>query len=511
MRIYLILILTSLFFISCLDGFEDIEKDNVSPFIESISWDSNNDFDISRDANQSFDKVYELGKNIGVKPGSKIEIKFSEEMYPQSLAEYGVSESVVILENEPSNTFLSDIKTPPLSDYNIRKIIKAKTYMLSDGKNKSLFIDFSEANDCVEENANENFCKLKVDTGYTLIVGASASDKNGRTLVVDSAGGGKVKGNFVLLFKTLGRAPKVIASSPASGEEDVCPGLKEITIDFDQNMDLASIDENSLYLSKNNNKLSTEMLKEAKKATLKLKNSLDANSFYSINVNDTIKSKSRMKLEKNYKIDFGTGSAGTGDVTSDFSAKISGRNMNITWTSARNTKAEFSITGSDTITQEEGYSKSHNVTINLTKVGTYNLSAKIMDQCGNEKTETASDLKVENHPIISEVSPNASGDDFVEVHNSGSSDIDLSKYKINDISFPATTTLSPGAYYAQNISLSKNQDIYLTIDGTSVDEHTKDFVPTSSVNKSFQKVNIIPFSQDYCYGTPTPNKANACD
>lgn len=527
MRIYLILIITSLFFVSCLDKFDDIEKDKISPYVESVRWNVNNNFDISREANQSFDKVSEDAKNVAVALDAKIEITFSEEMFPQSLAEYGVSESVVILENEPSKTFLSDIKSPPLSDTDVKKILKAKVYM-RDGDNRVLVVDFNDTKECVTENPNEEFCKLKLDRSYSLIVGASASDKNGRTLVVESAKDKTKKspGNFVLLFKTIGLAPKVIASSPAAGEVEVCPSLKDVSVDFDKDMNLNSITDDSFYLTKlgSNAKIDADITKEPRKALLKLKDNL-VRGDYSIHVANSITSKSRMPLEESYQFDFSVGED-SDLVVNDFAVSIQGRSLIVSWNTQRDSKGIFTVKSSATpekVYEEQSYSKVHNFVIALDKPGVYSLTGKIVDKCGKEKEVSQDNLDIKNHPIISEVCSNSNlcSKEFVEVYNPGDTEIDLSNYKIvalghenDDKAF--TNTLAAKTYYAHELdtNLTKAEDIELRLraNDTVVDKYTYDFKAGAGDDggKSAQKVELVPMSQNYCEATPTPNAANNC-
>ncbi len=540
MKKIVLLIFISLFFTSCLPDAETFELDTISPYVESITWNLNNDFDLSRDGNQSFDKVLNNGFNMNVAVNSKINIQFSEEMYPESLAEYGVSESIVIIEGEPSKTLLSDLKSPPLTDTNAAKILNVKVKVADD--NKSITLDFSSAEDCfTEDDYKTKFCKLKIDTSYSLIIGQSVMDINGRTLSVnygkDSNDNNIQKeDNFVLLFRTIGFAPTILSSSPSHGDIDVCPNLKAAIINFSTDILQDTITDNSFYITDGTKFTNVTLTKTDKSATLTLNENLKTDTAYAIVVTTDITSKSRVKLDKKYEISFMTASTISTDgpvFVSGPTGTLDGGEIKVDWTTDVDSKAtvKYSKEGQGENSLEvTTFSKVHSVNIPIPGPGLYHVTIDAEDKCGNSSSKSES-MTVENHPMITEVSPNSNNYvDYIELYNPGQDSINLENYNIvvgSDaaVTLPtfelkskeyvviATDTSSLSATNKLDAAIeddyTKSEDITLNLGATLIDAYRYDFKAGGADNKSAQKRELTATST-YCEATPTPGTPNVC-
>jgi hypothetical protein len=533
----------------------DYEVDNTSPYIIGVTWNANNKFDISRKTNSSFDEILNVtdeeasskGKNYNVAVDAELLVTFSENMYLSSLFQYGVSESVVVIEGEPSKSFLSDIATPPLSDTNSGKILKVKVSMLSDNDYKNLFLDFSNAEDCVtDDDFKTKYCKLKKDTNYTLVISKKVVDQNGRDLVLKLDDVDKfVDENFVLLFRTTGTPPTVTSTQPQNLETDICLNLQEVVVNFSSDMDESSITNNSYYLSTNGNTVNGATLTVDKKsATLKLNSLLTANSDYKINLESAIRSKSRVNIEATtFTFKTATSASNQGPAfTQNPSATVIGNSITVTWATDVKSLADVKY-GKGGVANIDysfnDYNTTHSVTIDADQgPGDYTISITPKDRCGNISAAKTTTANILNHPLISEVSanPDSSSNEFVELYNDGDVAINLSDYILvlgtDEVILPNqdlpskgyavivdsgnTLVISVNALLVlQDMDLTKSEDVFLKYNGINVDSYTYDLSSnaTAAANLSAQRVDVTlrdSGSENYCESTPTPGTINTC-
>ncbi len=547
----------SLLFISCGYTFvpnSDYDVDLTPPYVLGVTWNGNNKLDISRKTNSSFDEILNIsdeeasvkGKNYNVAIDPQLLITFSEDMHVDSLFQYGVSESVVVIEGEPSKSFLSDIASPPLSDTNVGKILRVKVKMLGDNNKKELLLDFSDADDCVtEDDFKTKFCKLKKDTNYTLVISKKVMDSNGKELILKLDDGSKADDNFVLLFRTTGTPPTVTSTQPQDLESGICLNLQEVKVNFSTEMDTSSVTSNSLYLSANGtNVTDTDLTVEKQSATLKLNSNLTANTTYKINVEARVRSKSRVNIEP-VTFTFTTAASASNQgpaFTQDPLATVIGNSITVTWKTDVKSLADIKYgkgATANTVFPYSTYDINHSVTFDVNQgPGNYVVSITPKDRCGNVSSPRMANATILNHPLISEVSanPNTSSNEFVELYNSGDAPINLSDYTLvlGSDEYPLENQILPSNGYAllidtgnnlnisgadvvilQDIDLTKSEDVYLKYNGTNVDSYTYNLSSsaTASANLSAQRIDVSLRNSDdanYCEATPTPGVANAC-
>jgi len=548
-----ILLTALIFLVSC--GYKIIpeseyEVDTTSPYVIGVTWNGNNKFDISRKTNSSFDAILDVsdeeaevkGKNYNVAVNPEIVVTFSENMYPDSLFQYGVSESVVIIEGEPSRSFLTDIASPPLTDTNVAKILKVKVKMLSENNQKELLLDFGDAEDCQsEEDFKNKYCKLKKDTNYTLVISKKVVNENGRTLVVKKDDGKFISENFVLLFRTTGTPPQIISTEPQDGERDICLNLQKVKVNFSTDMDKFSINEDSFYLSANGNKYTdSDMEITSRQAVLNLHSPLSANTTYKINLTSQIRSRSRVNIEE-ASFSFTTSSSVSNQgpqFISGPTATVNGNTITVTWKTDTKSMADIKY-GKGALSHSFDYNEyktDHSVTIDANDgPGNYIVSISPKDRCGNTTSPQTVNATILNHPLISEVSPNPSSQDneFVELYNDGDESIDLSSYSLfigtDEINLSGTLEAksyalimdenyniqinSSALLITASIDMTKSEPVYLKNNGSNVDSYTYSFKATASSNLSAQRRVVTLRNSDssnYCEAPPTPGSVNNC-
>lgn len=545
----------SLLFISCGYTFvpkSDYNVDLTPPYVLGVTWNGSHKLDISRKTNSSFEQILNVsdeeasvkGKNYNVDIDPQLIITFSENMYINSLFQYGVSESVVVIEGEPSKSFLSDIASPPLSDTNVGKILKVKVKMLAENNKKELLLDFFNADDCVtEDDFNTKFCKLKKDTNYTLVISKKVMDSNGKELILKLDDGSKLDDNFVLLFRTTGTPPTVTSTQPQDFETGICLNLKEVKVNFSTEMDISSITEDSLYLSANGSNFNdVNLTAEKQSAILKLNSDLAANTTYTINVGSKIRSKSRVNIEPiTFKFTTAATASNQGPAfTQDPVATVTGNSITVTWKTNVKSLADIKYGKGATPNTDFPYSTydtNHSVTFDVNQgAGDYTISITPKDRCGNVSTPKLATATILNHPFISEVSanPDASNNEFVELYNDGDMPINLSDYSLvlGPDEYPLEDQVLPSKGYAvlidsnhtvnasssdvimlQDIDLTKSEDVFLKRNGVNIDSYTYDIKATASANLSAQRIDVTLRNSDetnYCEATPTPGATNAC-
>ncbi len=547
----------SLLFISCGYTFipnSEYDVDLTPPYVLGVTWNGNNKLDISRKTNSSFEQILNVtdeeasvkGKNYNVAVDPQLLITFSEDMHIDSLFQYGVSESVVVIEGEPSKSFLSDIASPPLSDTNVNKILKVKVQMLSDSSKKELLLDFSDAEDCMtEEDFKTKFCKLKKDTNYTLVISKKVMDTHGKELILKLDDGSKADNNFVLLFRTTGTPPTVTSTQPQNFESGVCLNLQEVKVNFSTEMDTSSVTGDSFYLSSNgSNVTGTDLTVEKQSATLKLNSNLSANTTYKINIGARIRSKSRVNIEP-VTFTFTTAASASNQgpsFTQNPTANVTGSSITVTWKTDVKSLADVKYgkgATANTVLPYTTYDFNHSITIDADQgAGNYIISITPKDRCGNVSAPETVNATVLNHPLISEVSanPNTSSNEFVELYNSGDSPINLSDYTLvlGSEQYPLENQILNSGGYAllidtghnlnvssadvvmlQDIDLTKSEDVFLKKGTTNVDSYTYNLSSsaTAAANLSAQRIDVTLRNSDssnYCEATPTPGAVNSC-
>jgi len=553
---YIILLIT-IMFTSCGYKFipeSDYDVDNTSPYVIGLTWDVNNKFDISRKTNSSFDAILDVtdeeasakGKNYNVGIDPEILVTFSENMYPESLFQYGVSESVVVIEGEPSRSLLSDISSPPLTDSNVSKILKVKVQMLSENNKRELLLDFSNADDCLtEDDFKTKFCKLKKDTNYSIVISKKVSNENGRELMLKKDDGKFIDDNFVLLFRTTGTPPIVVSTQPEDLEKDICLNLQEVKVNFSTEMDTSSITPESFYLSTNGNTVSdTALTVDKKSAVLKLNSLLNSNAEYKINIESKVRSKSRVNIEPvTFKFTAATSAVNEGpQFVQHPSVLVIGNSIKVSWSTDVKSLADIKYGRGtpDTEYLYNNYSTNHSITVDVTTgSGTYKISVMPKDRCGNKSTPEVVDATILNHPLISEVSanPTLSTDEFIEIFNNGETDIDLGDYTllvgVDTITLPDVALPSKGylvvadtnhqlaidasaVIHLEDLDITKSEDVFIKYGTANVDSYTYNLSSkaTATANLSAQRRDIsIRNSPDenYCEASPTPGIVNSCE
>ena len=541
-------------FISASCGFtlipkSDYDVDTTSPEVILVSWNANNFFDITRKTNSSFDQIANTS-NSNVAEDPKIMVRFSENMYTDSLFQYGVSESVVIIEGEPSRSFLTGMKSPPLSDTNIGKILKVKVNMLSDTDKKNIILDFSSAENCVsEDDFKTKFCKLKKDTNYTLVVSMGVLNENGRELVLKKDDGTHKDDNFVMLFKTNATAPTVVSTQPSNNESGVCLNLQEVVVNFSTEMEKSSITSQSFFISRNNTPITDTTLavdSGLKFATLKLNSDLDANSSYKINIKKEIMSSSRVHIEETTRTFTTASSASTQgpQFNGEPTAMPIGNTVVLEWKTDVDSLADIKYKKDSGVYKDfpyTNYTRNHSLVIPADDgPGVYTVSITPKDRCGNVSTPKIVNAEILNHPLISEVSTNSGLADFVELYNDGDGDLNLGSYDIvikskagaekSRVTIPATTlssksyaTLTADANFSvdagelivlSSLNILKDSDnVFLEANNASVDSYTYKFVSSSGLNKTAQRIDVTirnSEASNYCEASPTPGVVNSC-
>lgn len=166
----------------------EYDYDNKSPFIKTITVGSTS-LQKSRDKNISFKQIDSQNTNIEI--DQPIIISFSEDMYINSLFQYGESETVVLVkEDNYTRTLFNGIANPPLSDSNYAKIEKDLTY----SKYSTIGVQISFEERTLERN-----------TKYALIISKSVVDMNGKALGVEYIENNETiykNENFILFFQT---------------------------------------------------------------------------------------------------------------------------------------------------------------------------------------------------------------------------------------------------------------------------------------------------------------------
>ncbi len=133
---------------------------------------------------------------------------------------------------------------------------------------------------------------LKPETTYAVTLNPVIKDKAGNSLA---------KGESWSF--TTGKPPKVIGFTPENGATDV--SLKEITIEFDQDMDATSITEFTIMVKKENETIPMTITTASKKVILTPKSIVKAGN-YTVTVTTGVRATTGMNLDKEYSWSFST-------------------------------------------------------------------------------------------------------------------------------------------------------------------------------------------------------------